>query len=81
MAKKVNLTSFKNKCAGKVGHVTLTSAQYVLNRMKTVGGEILEIYKCKFCKKYHIGHKPGTKKKFPKKIHVKKKIKYKLTEE
>lgn len=71
----------KSKCLGKVAHSTLSSAEYVLDKMRVVG-EVLEIYKCEFCKKYHIGHKPGTRKKgFKKKLHIKNKIKYKLTEE
>ena len=83
MAKvKSNIEDFKNQCAGKVAHTTLNSAQYVLDRMKTSVGEILEIYICKFCKKFHIGHKVGTKHKTPpKKLHIQKHIKYKLTEE
>ena len=55
VANRKSLSNFKNKCAGKIAHATFTSAEYVLNRMKTVEGEILEIYKCKFCKKFHIG--------------------------
>lgn len=71
----------KRQCLGKVAHKTLSSAEYVLDRMRAVG-EILEIYKCTFCKQYHIGHKPGTnKKKTKKRFYIKSKIKYKLTEE
>ena len=78
---KKKLNDFKNQCAGKTAHVNIISAQYVLDGIRTGVGEILEIYICKFCKKYHIGHKPGTKKEvMKKKIHLKKKIKYKLTE-
>lgn len=71
----------KTKCLGKVAHHTMSSAEYALNSMRAVG-EVLEIYKCEFCKKFHIGHKVGTKKGLmKKKFHIKKKIKYKLTEE
>lgn len=83
MAKvKGNIKDFKNQCAGKVAHASVSSAEYVLDRMKTGVGEILEIYKCRFCKKFHIGHKPGTKHNRPSpKLHIKKKIKYKLIED
>lgn len=77
--KKIS-SQLKTKCLGKIAHPTLSSAEYALDNMRAVG-EILEIYKCEFCKKFHIGHKIGTKKGFvKKKFHVKKKIKYKLTE-
>lgn len=59
MAKKIS-DKLKNKCLGKIKH-TLSSAEYTLSKTKFTKG-ILEIYKCEFCKAYHIGHKPGTKK-------------------
>ena len=76
--KNSKLQEFKNSCAGKIAHDTVTSVQYVLDRMKTSVGEILEIYKCQFCKKFHIGHKKGTSYKVKPKLHIKKKIKYNL---
>lgn len=72
---------FKTKCLGKVAHSTMLSAEYALQSIRAIG-EVLEIYKCQFCKKFHIGHKVGTKNGILKrKFHLKKKIKYKLTEE
>lgn len=80
MKNKKDLDTYKNKCAGKIAHTTLSSAEYILSRMKLKPNEIMEIYKCKFCDNYHIGHKVGTKHNF-RKIHIKKSIKPKLTEE
>lgn len=63
MAKKRRITnSLKNKCLGKIPHETLLSAEYAINKWRNTKGEIMEIYKCEHCKKYHIGHKIGTKK-------------------
>lgn len=53
--------SIKNKCLGKRGFDTIMIAEYALSTMPVRPSEIMEIYKCKHCKKYHIGHKPGTK--------------------
>ena len=79
--KKGHINDFKNQCAGKTPYATLAIAEYVLSNGKFGVGEILEIYKCRFCKKFHIGHKIGTKKSIKRKQKVFKKIKYKLTEE
>jgi len=79
---KGKLDNFKNQCAGKIAHATLSSAEYIMGRMKVGVGEFLEIYKCKYCKKFHIGHTPGTKHTLSKKKEfIKKKIKYNLIEE
>ena len=77
---KNELNNFKNKCAGKLPYATISIAEFALDNMTNVGvGEILEIYKCTFCNKYHIGHKAGTKKSIKRKQKVFNKIKYKLT--
>lgn len=51
----------KNECLGKTAHKTMSSAQYALDNMERNHGHDLEIYKCTFCKFYHIGHAKGTK--------------------
>lgn len=43
------------RCLGKVKHKSFTSAEYVLYLMRN--NNELEIYKCSFCKDFHIGHK------------------------
>lgn len=53
----------KSQCLGKVAHKYLTCAEYALDHMVAKDRGNLEIYKCRFCKKYHIGHKLGTKRK------------------
>lgn len=55
--------ALKNQCLGKVAHATKVSAEYSLENMEKTPSHILEVYTCPFCKKYHIGHKLGTKKK------------------
>ena len=51
----------KNQCLGKTAHKTLLSAEYALSNMPIKPGHQLEIYKCQYCKFFHIGHVPGTK--------------------
>jgi len=46
----------KKSCFGKVGHGSRLSAQFILDRMGGKDGHLLDIYECKFCNKYHIGH-------------------------
>lgn len=53
--------ALKSACLGKIAHKTIISAQYVLDAMEIKQGHILHIYKCEFCKNFHIGHKLGTK--------------------
>lgn len=58
----------KKMCLGKVKHISRTSAEYILAGKKNYGGKHgnLEIYPCKFCNHFHIGHnkqqKPTEKK-------------------
>ena len=46
----------KNACYGKIQHRSMLAAQYILNRMNGKNSHLLEIYKCPFCKTFHIGH-------------------------
>ena len=56
----------KKSCGGKVGYESAHAgylAMIALYRKdaKHLGFEKMNVYKCRFCKKYHIGHR---KKKF-----------------
>jgi hypothetical protein len=42
------------RCAGKVGHDTWKQAAAAAMRTSHMGR--LHVYKCKHCKKYHVGH-------------------------
>lgn len=58
-----NLGMAKKSCLGKVQHKSMLAAQYILDRMGGKDSHLLEIYKCTFCKCFHIGHnKPKPKK-------------------
>lgn len=48
------INKIRRSCLGKVKHTSFTSADYALYSMKN--WNVLEIYKCNFCKKFHIGH-------------------------
>ncbi len=54
----------KKGCFGKIAHKTITAAQYYLDKY-TASAHFI-IYRCKYCKWYHLGHDatiiPKTKK-------------------
>lgn len=49
----------KNACLGKIRHRTAEDAQ--IERVKAMkrGVRGLNVYYCKYCNGYHVGHKPG----------------------
>jgi len=49
----------KKACDGKVKYKTVKDAQSARINMKRFKGENLTVYKCKFCRNYHVGHKKG----------------------
>jgi hypothetical protein len=46
----------KRACYGKIQHKSMLAAEHILNRMNGKNSHLLEIYKCPFCKFFHIGH-------------------------
>lgn len=53
------LKKIKNCCLGKIKHKYRTSAEYVLEQMPN--NSDLEVYQCKHCNNYHIGHSSSLK--------------------
>ena len=49
----------RKSCTGKVRHKSLQDANCCIS--KTFGFRDMKAYKCKFCKGFHIGHKPNSK--------------------
>ncbi len=47
-----------NACEGKVRHLSEAHAKYACFLEKQRLGEWLIYYKCKFCRRWHIGHPP-----------------------
>lgn len=47
----------KKSCEGKQRFDTANDAQTSAFHLR-VNGHIFNYYKCKFCKKYHFGHRP-----------------------
>ncbi|HYP49716.1 MAG TPA: hypothetical protein VEQ34_02155 [Pyrinomonadaceae bacterium] len=47
-----------NACEGKVRHISESHAKYACFLEKQRLGEWLIYYKCKFCRRWHIGHPP-----------------------
>ena len=45
-----------SKCSSKVGHTRLT-ARTEVERLIGIGESGLRIYKCDFCRCWHVGHK------------------------
>lgn len=52
--------SYINGCAGKVQYTNYIAAEYVLNKEHT--NPTSNIYKCKYCRKFHIGNIDSKKK-------------------
>jgi hypothetical protein len=48
------MPDIKVHCLGKVKHKSLLGANYVREQMREC--HLMDVYKCKFCKNYHIGH-------------------------
>lgn len=55
---KQKMFGIKSSCSGKIKHGSMLAAQYILDNMITRDkkSHLLEVYKCRFCNKYHIGH-------------------------
>lgn len=48
----------RRKCGRKQKHDTLeTALQAAVRLHRAKGGEWLQAYRCRFCKKWHIGHR------------------------
>lgn len=56
----------RKSCDGKIAHDSKLSAQYYLDELTS--NRNAEIYKCKFCEKYHIGKAKKKKLKTPKRF-------------
>lgn len=50
----------RNQCGDKVRHLTAAAAKVALRKLRArldFHGGIVEIYHCRFCKGYHVGHR------------------------
>ena len=57
----------KKACLGKIQHRSMLAAQYIFDRMYGNGSHLLEIYKCSYCKTFHIGHNKAKEAEFKRK--------------
>lgn len=48
----------KRSCSNKVAHDTVEAAQIARRKIRSGG---YQVYKCKFCHKYHVGRHKGYK--------------------
>jgi hypothetical protein len=55
MGKKLAYTKKKNHCLSKRKYNTEVYAEYMAQRMGNKYFEKFYVYKCKYCKKWHIG--------------------------
>lgn len=46
----------KRGCFGKIQHKSRLAAEFILSRMRGRDSATLEVYKCKYCTYFHIGH-------------------------
>jgi hypothetical protein len=50
-----------SECARKNGHQTKESAKQQLSSQLAKGAVNLKVYRCRYCKLFHVGHPPGTR--------------------
>lgn len=55
MNKKERTNFRKKSCDGKIKHESYLAAEYYLYNISSRSEEV-EIYKCIFCNKFHLGH-------------------------
>lgn len=63
MSRAVTVTSTKGRgCDTKRAHATRGAAMQDLKALVRRGanGDLLNVYSCRHCGSYHVGHKPGT---------------------
>lgn len=53
--------SWDQSCEGKQGHETKEQAKAHRNNLIRRGNALLEVYKCPWCDKWHVGHRPKGK--------------------
>lgn len=61
MGRNKSRNAYFNACFKKIKHRTIADAKKHLNGLSVKGERWLNIYKCRFCKHYHIGHMPRCK--------------------
>lgn len=49
-------------CEGKQGHDTREQAKFHMQNLIRKGNVLLEVYRCPWCDKYHVGHRPKGRK-------------------
>ncbi len=56
----------RKSCDGKVQYSSSAEGQVAIWSIKKNTGDqsLINVYKCQFCKKYHVGHAPGAAKKW-----------------
>lgn len=60
---KITGRSVETSCQGKHAFRTLEFANRIALKMyyTNITKTIMDVYSCNFCRFYHIGHRPGTK--------------------
>lgn len=53
---KHQIAEMQAHCFGKTKHRTKLAADYVI-----LSRPLMEVYRCKYCNHYHVGHPPKTK--------------------
>lgn len=53
----MNKAHYLNQCRGKMKWSNLLSAKRAANRMYLDWGETFDVYKCFYCRRFHVGHR------------------------
>lgn len=54
--------SRERSCEGKFPHETKDQAKAHMANLIRKGNVLLEVYRCMWCEKYHVGHRPRGRK-------------------
>ena len=52
----------RKSCSGKFQYKSVADGQTAIGHLKKNTGDTsrFNVYKCQFCKQYHVGHAPGS---------------------
>ena len=53
------MTEYEISCLGKVRYHQRAYAKKTSSRIRRTGGPNLRPYRCHFCERWHLGHRPG----------------------
>jgi len=56
VAGKLSILKHSKCCAGKIRHPSMGAAEAHLRALARVDSRPMDVYRCLFCKQWHVGH-------------------------